>query len=53
MMRARFSRPTFPGDALSVSVWDVGNESAGAYRFRTENQRGEVVIDGGLLRTTA
>jgi acyl dehydratase len=49
-MRARFSRPTLPGDTLSVSVWDLGEESAGAYRFRTENQRGEVVIDGGLLR---
>jgi acyl dehydratase len=47
-MRARFSRPTMPGDTLTVSVWDV---SSGAYRFRTENQRGEVVIDGGLLRT--
>jgi acyl dehydratase len=50
-MRARFSRPTLPGDTLSISVWDVGQESAGAYRFRTETQRGEVVIDGGLLRT--
>ena len=50
-MRARFSRPTMPGDTLSISVWDVGAESAGAYRFRTETQRGEVVIDGGLLRT--
>jgi acyl dehydratase len=49
-MRARFSRPTLPGDTLSISVWDVGQESAGAYRFRTETQRGEVVIDGGLLR---
>jgi acyl dehydratase len=45
-MRARFSRPTMPGDTLSISVWDLG----GAYRFRTETQRGEVVIDGGLLR---
>jgi acyl dehydratase len=52
-MRARFSRPTMPGDTLSISVWDVSGEAAGAYRFRTENQRGEVVIDGGLLRVTA
>jgi acyl dehydratase len=50
-MRARFSRPTLPGDTLSISVWDMGQESPGAYRFRTETQRGEVVIDGGLLRT--
>jgi acyl dehydratase len=49
-MRARFSRPTMPGDTLTVSVWDVADTAPGAYRFRTENQRGEVVIDGGLLR---
>jgi acyl dehydratase len=49
-MRARFSRPTMPGDTLTVSVWDVSDQVAGAYRFRTENQKGEVVIDGGLLR---
>jgi len=49
-MRARFSRPTLPGDTLTISVWDVGAAAPGAYRFRTENQRGEVVIDGGLLR---
>jgi acyl dehydratase len=49
-MRARFSRPTMPGDTLRISVWDVADQAAGSYRFRTENQRGEVVIDGGLLR---
>ncbi|HVB90994.1 MAG TPA: MaoC/PaaZ C-terminal domain-containing protein [Acidimicrobiales bacterium] len=49
-MRARFSRPTLPGDTLSIAVWDVADRSPGTYRFRTENQRGEVVIDGGLLR---
>ncbi len=52
-MRGRFSRPTMPGDTLSISVWDVADQAAGAYRFRTENQRGEVVIDGGLLRVAA
>ncbi len=50
LMRARFSRPTMPGDTLTVSVWDISDQSSGAFRFRTENQRGEVVIDGGLLR---
>jgi acyl dehydratase len=49
-MRARFSKPTLPGDTLTISVWDISDQSPGAYRFRTENQRGEVVIDGGLLR---
>ncbi len=51
-MRARFSRPTMPGDELSVSVWEVGADLKGAYRFRTETQRGEVVIDAGLLVVT-
>ncbi len=49
-MRARFSRPTMPGDTLRISVWDIADQAPGTYRFRTENQRGEVVIDGGLLR---
>lgn len=49
-MRARFSKPTTPGDTLTVSVWDIGDRAAGAYRFRTETQRGETVIEGGLFR---
>jgi acyl dehydratase len=52
-MRARFSRPTMPGDTLTISVWDVTDQSPGAYRFRTETQKGEVVIDGGLFRSAA
>jgi acyl dehydratase len=48
-MRARFSKPTMPGDTLTVSVWDIGDVSPGAYRFRTETQRGETVIDAGLF----
>jgi acyl dehydratase len=49
-MRARFSKPTMPGDSLTVSVWDIGAEAAGYYRFRTETQRGETVIDAGLFQ---
>jgi acyl dehydratase len=52
-MRARFSKPTMPGDTLSISVWDIGDSAKGAYRFRTETQRGETVIDGGLFRLGA
>jgi acyl dehydratase len=52
-MRARFSRPTLPGDTLTVSVWDIGDSVPGAYRFRTETQRGETVIDAGLFRAAA
>ncbi len=49
-MRARFSKPTMPGDTLTVSVWDITGQAAGAFRFRTETQRGETVIDAGLFR---
>jgi acyl dehydratase len=52
-MRARFSRPTMPGDTLSISMWDIGDSAKGTYRFRTETQRGETVIDGGLFRLAA
>jgi acyl dehydratase len=48
-MRARFSKPTMPGDTLTVSMWDIGDRASGAYRFRTETQRGETVIDAGLF----
>jgi acyl dehydratase len=49
-MRARFSKPTLPGDTLTISVWDIGAEAEGFFRFRTENQRGETVIDSGLFQ---
>ena len=49
-MRARFSKPTMPGDTLTISVWDIGNDAKDAYRFRTETQRGETVIDAGLFQ---
>jgi len=42
-MAGRFTRPTFPGDTLTVSVW----RSDDGARFRTRNERGETVIDGG------
>ncbi len=48
-MRARFSKPTMPGDTLTVSVWDIGDVAQGTYRFRTGTQRGDTVIDAGLF----
>ena len=36
-------------DTLTVSVWDVADRLPGAYRFRTQTQRGETVIDAGLF----
>ena len=44
-MEARFSKPVFPGDRLSVLMWVDGNEAV----FRTESQRGDVVIDQGRV----
>ena len=48
-MRARFSKPTMPGDTLSVCVWDISDRAAGAYRFRTQTQNGDTVIEAGLF----
>jgi acyl dehydratase len=41
----RFSKPTLPGDTLTVSMW-VDDTTA---RFRTTNQHGETVIDAGTF----
>jgi len=42
-MYGRFSRPTYPGDTLTISMWVDGSRA----RFHTDNQRGERVIDAG------
>jgi len=42
-MNARFSKPVYPGDELTVSMWVDGNSAL----FRTTNQNGDVVIDQG------
>jgi acyl dehydratase len=42
-MAGRFSRPTYPGDTLTISMWADGD----GVRFRTANQRGETVLDAG------
>ena len=47
-MAGRFSRPTFPGDTLTVSMWVEGKTA----RFRTTNQNGDVVIDMGTCTFT-
>ena len=44
-MRGRFSRPTYPGDVLTVSMWIEDDVAL----FRTVSQRGETVIDNGVL----
>ena len=42
-MEARFSKPVFPGDSLTVKMWVDGDEAI----FRTERQDGDIVIDQG------
>ena len=44
-MNARFTKPAWPGDTLTVNMWVNGNEAI----FRTETQRSEIVIDQGLF----
>jgi acyl dehydratase len=46
-MEGRFSKPVYPGDELTVKMWET---ESGQAVFRTETQRGEVVIDSGLCR---
>jgi acyl dehydratase len=45
-MSGRFSRPVFPGETLTVSVWRDGDGSA---LFQTAQEDGTVVIDRGRL----
>ncbi len=43
-MDARFSKPVYPGDTLTVSMWVDGKQAI----FQTKTQRDEIVIDRGL-----
>jgi acyl dehydratase len=45
-MEGRFSAPVFPGDELTVSMWDVGSGEA---LFTTTTQTGQTVIDQGRV----
>jgi acyl dehydratase len=46
-IEGRFSAPVLPGDALTVSIWNIGEGEA---VFTTATQDGTVVIDQGLCR---
>jgi acyl dehydratase len=45
-MSGRFSKPVFPGEALTVSMWELGEGEA---FFRTSTPGG-IVLDGGQCR---
>jgi acyl dehydratase len=42
-MEGRFTKPAWPGDTLTIKMWVDGSEAI----FRTETQRGDIVIDQG------
>ena len=44
-MEGRFSKPVFPGEALTVAMWVDGQTCL----FQTRNERGEVVLDQGKM----
>jgi acyl dehydratase len=46
-MYGRFSRPVWPGDTLTVSIWETGD---GAALFQTARPDGTVVIDRGRFQ---
>jgi acyl dehydratase len=49
-MHARFSKPVFPGESLTVSMWDETDRHPGGFRFRTATQNDDVVLDGGAFQ---
>jgi acyl dehydratase len=49
-MEARFSSPVFPGDDLTVRMWDTGDGEA---IFQTVRTGGTVVIDNGRVTFTS
>ena len=44
-MEGRFSKPVFPGEALTIAMW----VDATTCIFQTRNERGEVVLDQGKM----
>ncbi|HEY7277978.1 MAG TPA: MaoC/PaaZ C-terminal domain-containing protein [Trebonia sp.] len=46
-MYGRFSRPVWPGDTLTVSIWETGD---GVALFQTARPDGTVVIDRGRFQ---
>lgn len=48
-MEGRFSKPVFPGEALTVKLWVDGQSAV----FQTFNPNGDVVLDNGRCTFTA
>jgi acyl dehydratase len=52
-IRVQFSRPVFPGQSLTTTVWRTAPRTSdepgtSLYRFATVNAKGAVVIKNGL-----
>lgn len=45
-MDGRFSKPVYPGEELTISMWVDGNKCT----FQTRNQDGDVVLDQGAVK---
>jgi len=52
-MSVRFSKPVFPGDSLTISIWDESDRWPGGFRFRTSTQSDDVVIDEGVFQLSS
>jgi acyl dehydratase len=51
-LRAQFTRPVFPGQAITTKVWPGGNrEGRQVWAFETYNPDGLAVIRGGIAET--
>lgn len=49
-LHARFAKPVYPGQTLTTEIWVEANHEC---FFRTLNESGEAVLDGGTARITA
>jgi acyl dehydratase len=48
-MEGRFTRPVWPGDTLTISMWQDDDDHGTAAWFRTARQDGTIVIDAGRV----
>jgi len=53
-LRARFSRPVFPGQTITTAVWSRPDRSGlKVYTYETENPEGKAVIRDGIAEVEA
>ncbi len=53
-LRVRFTRPVFPGEAITTKVWPAGErDGRKVYDFETFNPSGQAVIKGGIAEVAS